>query len=87
MQTIVFINCYQLILIDIYSVNISFLFDPLSSAMVVIVTTISMLVHLYSTAYMAHDPYLLRFMCYLSSFTFCMLVLVTSGNFVQLFIG
>lgn len=32
---------------------------------------------------MAHDPYLLRFMCYLSSFTFCMLVLVTAGNFIH----
>jgi NADH:ubiquinone oxidoreductase subunit 5 (subunit L)/multisubunit Na+/H+ antiporter MnhA subunit len=40
-----------------------------------------MLVHLYSTAYMSHDPYLTRFMSYLSLFTFCMLVLVTSDIF------
>lgn len=55
--------------------------------MIIVVTSISMLVHLYSTAYMSHDPYILRFMSYLSSFTFCMLLLVTSSNYVQLFIG
>lgn len=57
------------------------LFDVLSSSMVVVVTTISMLVHLYSTAYMSHDPHLSRFMSYLSLFTFFMLVLVTSDIF------
>lgn len=81
------IKLYQWLLLDIYSVNIGLLFDNLSSAMIVVVTTISMLVHLYSTAYMSHDPYLVRFMSYLSLFTFCMLILVTADNFVQLFIG
>lgn len=55
--------------------------------MIVVVTTISMLVHLYSTAYMSHDPHITRFMSYLSFFTFCMLILVTANNFLQLFIG
>ena len=46
-----------------------------------------MLVHLYSTEYMAHDPHLSRFMSYLSLFTFFMLILVTADNFVQMFVG
>ena len=60
-------------------INIGLLFDALSSTMIVVVTTISMFVHLYSVGYMSHDPYLSRFMCYLSLFTFFMLVLVTSN--------
>lgn len=87
MHTITYVSLYQWILIDIYSIKFQLLFDPLSSAMIIVVTSISLLVHLYSTAYMSHDPYILRFMCYLSSFTFCMLILVTSANYVQLFIG
>lgn len=55
--------------------------------MVVVVISISMLVHLYSTGYMSHDPHISRFMSYLSLFTFFMLVLVTSSNFFQLFVG
>lgn len=46
--------------------------------MLVVVLTISMLVHLYSTTYMSHDPYLIRFMSYLSLFTVNMLILITS---------
>jgi len=55
--------------------------------MLIIVTGISSFVHLYSLGYMSHDPHLSRFISYLSLFTFFMLVLVTSDNFVQLFIG
>lgn len=55
--------------------------------MLIIVTGISSFVHCYSTGYMSHDPHLTRFMSYLSLFTFFMLVLVTSDNFIQLFIG
>lgn len=86
-STVVNIYLYTWLTIDIYQLNIGLLFDSLSSSMVVVVLTISMLVHLYSTAYMSHDPYLIRFMSYLSWFTFCMLILVTSDNFFQLFIG
>lgn len=75
---VVSIKLYTWLLIDVYQINIGLLFDTLSSAMIIVVTTISMLVHLYSTAYMSHDPYLTRFMSYLSLFTFCMLILVTS---------
>ena len=55
--------------------------------MLFVVTFISTLVHLYSTEYMAEDPHLPRFMSYLSLFTFFMLILVTSNNFLQMFVG
>lgn len=62
-------------------------FDSLTMVMVVLVLFISTLVHLYSFSYMRHDPYVTRFLCYLSLFTFFMLVLITSNNFLQLLIG
>ncbi|KUF77797.1 Pectinesterase [Phytophthora nicotianae] len=55
--------------------------------MLVVVTSISTLVHLYSSQYMAHDPHLSRFMSYLSLFTFFMIILVTGDNFMQMFVG
>lgn len=55
--------------------------------MLVVITSISGIVHLYSTGYMSGDPHIPRFMAYLSLFTFLMIVLVTSDNYVQLFIG
>jgi NADH-quinone oxidoreductase subunit L len=61
--------------------------DPLTVVMLVVVTTISALVHLYSVGYMADDPYKPRFFAYLSFFTFAMLMLVTSDNLAQLFFG
>jgi NADH-quinone oxidoreductase subunit L len=61
--------------------------DSLTAVMLVVVTTISSLVHLYSVGYMEEDPYKPRFFCYLSLFTFAMLMLVTSDNLVQLFFG
>ena len=61
--------------------------DSLTAVMLVVVTTISSLVHLYSIGYMAEDPYKPRFFCYLSFFTFAMLMLATADNLVQLFFG
>ena len=66
-----------------WSVNI----DPLSAVMLVVVTLVSAIVHIYSIGYMSHDPHKSRFMSYLSLFTFSMLTLVTSDNFIQLFFG
>ncbi len=66
-----------------WSINI----DPLSSVMLVVVTVVSALVHIYSIGYMSDDPHKPRFMSYLSLFTFSMLVLVVSDNFLQLFFG
>jgi len=68
-------------------VNWSINIDALSSVMLVVVTMISSLVHIYSIGYMSHDPHKARFMSYLSLFTFAMLTLVTSDNFIQLFFG
>jgi len=66
-----------------WSINI----DALSSVMLVVVTLVSALVHIYSIGYMSQDPHKPRFMSYLSLFTFAMLTLVTSDNFIQLFFG
>ncbi len=66
-----------------WSINL----DPLSSVMLVVVTFVSSLVHIYSIGYMSDDPHKPRFMSYLSLFTFSMLVLVVSDNFLQLFFG
>ncbi len=68
-------------------VNWSMKIDPLSAVMLVVVTSVSSLVHIYSIGYMSHDPHKPRFMAYLSLFTFAMLMLVTSDNFIQLFFG
>ncbi|MGZ3281732.1 MAG: NADH-quinone oxidoreductase subunit L [Xanthobacteraceae bacterium] len=61
--------------------------DTLTVVMLVVVTTISSFVHLYSVGYMADDPFRPRFFSYLSLFTFAMLMLVTADNLVQLFFG
>jgi len=61
--------------------------DTLSGVMIVVVTVVSSMVHVYSIGYMHGDPSIPRFMAYLSLFTFFMLALVTSDNFVQLFFG
>src|SRR6185437_15042827 len=61
--------------------------DTLSAVMLLVVTVVSSMVHIYSIGYMAHDHSIPRFMAYLSFFTFFMLMLVTSANFVQLFFG
>ena len=68
-------------------VNWSMKIDSLSSVMLVVVTVVSSLVHIYSIGYMSHDPHKPRFMAFLSLFTFAMLMLVTSDNFIQLFFG
>jgi NADH-quinone oxidoreductase subunit L len=61
--------------------------DTLSGVMILVVTIVSAMVHIYSVGYMAHDPGIPRFMAYLSLFTFFMLALVTANDFVQLFFG
>jgi len=61
--------------------------DTLTVVMLVVVTTVSALVHVYSIGYMSHDPHRPRFFAYLSMFTFAMLALVTADNLVQLYFG
>jgi NADH:ubiquinone oxidoreductase subunit 5 (subunit L)/multisubunit Na+/H+ antiporter MnhA subunit len=70
-----------------FLVSFGLLFDSVTVIMLIVVTSVSSLVHIYSTGYMSGDPHVPRFMSYLSLFTFFMLILVTSNNLLQLFIG
>ncbi|QKX02429.1 NADH-quinone oxidoreductase subunit L [Wolbachia endosymbiont of Dirofilaria (Dirofilaria) immitis] len=81
------LSLFPLLSLSELKVNWAISVDTLSSLMLVIVTTISLVVHLYSIGYMEHDRGKSRFFSYLSLFTFCMIVLVVSDNFVQLFFG
>lgn len=62
-------------------------FDTLTVVMLIVITSVSSLVHIYSVSYMSEDPHLPRFMSYLSIFTFFMLMLVTADNLLQMFFG
>lgn len=70
-----------------FQFNMGFLLDPLSAIMILTVTFISLLVHIYSIGYMAGDSGYARFFCYISFFTFAMLLLVSADNFLQLYFG
>src|SRR5919206_3072146 len=67
--------------------QIGFLIDRLTALMMVVVTFVSLMVHVYTIGYMAEDPGYKRFFSYISLFTFAMLMLVMANNFVQLFFG
>ena len=67
--------------------EIGFLIDPLSATMMIVVSFVSLMVHIYTIGYMAEDPGYQRFFSYISLFTFSMLMLVMSNNFLQLFFG
>ena len=73
--------------VGILDINFGLLFDSVTATMLIVVLTVSMLVHLYSTGYMESDPHRPRFMSYLSLFTWFMIILVTADNYLQLFIG
>lgn len=70
-----------------FEVDWFFLYDSICAVMLIVVNLVSLCVHVYSVKYMEGDPYLVKFMSYLSLFTFFMILLVTAGNFPQLFIG
>jgi NADH-ubiquinone oxidoreductase chain 5 len=72
---------------DIFHVTWGFVFDTTSILMCIVVFFISFLVHIYSIEYMSHDPHICRFMCYLSLFTFFMIILISADNFLQMFVG
>jgi NADH-ubiquinone oxidoreductase chain 5 len=72
---------------EMFDASWGFYFDSLTVVMLLVVNTVSMLVHVYSISYMWGDPHMPRFMSYLSVFTFFMLMLVTADNFLQLFFG
>jgi len=70
-----------------FKANWALRMDQLTAVMLIVVTTVSAMVHVYSIGYMHHDKSVPRFMAYLSLFTFCMLMLVTADNFMQMFFG
>ena len=69
------------------NLEVGFLIDPLSALMMAVVSFVSLMVHIYTIGYMADDPGYQRFFSYISLFTFSMLMLVMSNNFLQLFFG
>lgn len=82
-----YIELFKWIDTGIIDINFGLMFDSITSIMLIVVLSISSLVHMYSTGYMSHDPHRPRFMSYLSLFTWFMLILVTADNYLQLFIG
>ncbi|MEO5373075.1 MAG: NADH-quinone oxidoreductase subunit L [Alphaproteobacteria bacterium] len=70
-----------------FDVSWALKFDTLTAVMLLVVNSVSFMVHVYAIGYMHHDPSIPRFMSYLSLFTFFMLMLVTSANLVQMFFG
>src|SRR5881628_1454213 len=70
-----------------FTATVSFLLDPLSAVMVLVVTGVGFLIHVYSVGYMAHDPSFRRFFLYLNLFMFAMLTLVLADNFLLMFVG
>ena len=80
-------NVYTFFEINKYSAHIGFLIDNLTAMMMVVVSFVSLLVHIYTIGYMADDDGYQRFFSYISLFTFSMLMLVMSNNFLQLFFG
>ena len=80
-------NLYTWMQVGEISVNVGFLVDKLTAMMMVVVTFVSLLVHIYTIGYMAEDDGYQRFFSYISLFTFSMLMLVMSNNFMQLFFG
>lgn len=86
-NSVILIKLSPWIVVDNLIIHWSFLFDSITSVMIVIIHTISFFVQLYSFQYMKEDPHLKRFLLYLTLFTFFMLILVSSNTVVQMFIG
>lgn len=80
-------NVYTFFEVGGYSAHVGFMVDTLTAMMMVVVTFVSLLVHIYTIGYMEEDPGYQRFFSYISLFTFSMLMLVMSNNFLQLFFG
>ncbi len=81
------VNLFRWMDVGDFKANWALKIDSLTAVMLVVVNTVSALVHLYSWGYMDEDPHKPRFFAYLSLFTFAMLMLVTADNFIQMFFG
>jgi NADH-ubiquinone oxidoreductase chain 5 len=86
-NTPISISLFKWIDSELLNISWSFYFDSLTVSMLIPVLIVSCLVHIYSIGYMSHDPHNQRFFSYLSLFTFMMIILVTSNNFLLMFIG
>jgi NADH-quinone oxidoreductase subunit L len=86
-QRVLVETAYHWIRVGDFSVDVSFLLDPLSAVMILVVTGVGFLIHVYSTGYMAHDASFRRFFLYLNLFMFAMLTLVLADNFLLMFVG
>ena len=80
-------NIYEWLKLDNVKLNFSVFYDPLTAIMFLVVNSVSAIVHIFSIGYMEKDSHKARFFCYLSLFTFAMLILVSADNFIQLFLG
>ncbi|MFN8008685.1 MAG: NADH-quinone oxidoreductase subunit L [Terriglobia bacterium] len=80
-------NYFHWIQAGSFNANFGFMYDPLSAVMVLVVTGIGFLIHVYSTGYMAHEEGYYRFFAYLNLFMFSMLTLVLANNFLLMFVG
>ena len=81
------IDIYEWLALGDFSFKIGFLIDPLTVTMMIVVTFVSLMVHIYTIGYMHEDQGYQRFFSYISLFTFSMLMLVMANNFLQLFFG
>src|SRR5438132_6152279 len=82
-----FVPLYTFSSVGDFHVNVSALVDPLSSAMLLVVTVISFLIHVYAIGYMAHDHGFWRFFSWFPLFVFAMLILVLGDNYLVMFMG
>ena len=80
-------NLFRWMTVGQYDLNIGFMVDNLTALMMSVVTFVSLMVHIYTIEYMENDPGYSRFFSFISLFTFAMLMLVMSNNFLQLFFG
>lgn len=86
-NSVFWVTLWKWLSITNLDINFTLRYDMLTSIMFVVVTLVSSMVHLYSVVYMYLDPFLTRFLSYLSLFSFFMLILVSSGNYLVLFLG
>lgn len=87
LHAVCYIDLANWVNLDLLNIKYNFLFDSLTVVMLLVITSISLFAHVYSIDYMHSEAHLVRFLSYLSLFTFCMIVLVTANNLLQLFVG
>ena len=82
-----YIDFFNICFLNFTSINFYFYFDFLTLSMMLLISIVSFLVQCYSFSYMRYDPQIFRFLAFLNLFTFCMYLLISSGNLIQFFFG